>query len=197
MKSILSAIAAVSLMAVPAGAPAFAKKDKGAKSTAPAVIGQATRVEGTVQGPMQVGDFVSDPQDNPVGMIIAIEDGYATIKTDKHEIPLPLESYGPGDGKFHVGLSQAELNAAYERQLNAATNSIEVGKEIASVEGDVIGVIELMDEETLTIRLNSDKVVRVPLSGVQEAAPVAIALYPGADLEAAGVEMPPMGDGAQ
>ena len=61
----------------------------------------------------------------------------------------------------------------------------------------MIGVIELMDEETLTIRLNSDKVVRVPLSGVQEAAPVAIALYPGADLEAAGVEMAPMGDGAQ
>ncbi|WP_265570557.1 hypothetical protein [Sphingomicrobium nitratireducens] len=162
MKSIFNTIAAGALLAVVSATPAHAQA---------------------------AGDFVYDTAGAPVGTVISVENGIATIKTDKYEVPLPANSFTPYEGKLLFGMTQAALNAAVEADMAAAEASVSVGKEVKGVEGNAVGTIEVMDDETITIRLVSDKVVRIPADAIQRNAQGAIVLYKAADLEALGVEM--------
>lgn len=137
---------------------------------------------------------VVDPNGNTVGTVIAFdaENGMLTVKTDKHEVVLPKASFTPDGEQMLFAMTQAELNAEVEKGLKAIEDSVSVGREVYDVDMVLAGTIEVMDEETATVRLASNNtVVAVPLNGITPRAEGAILGYRVADLEPLGVEMTP------
>jgi hypothetical protein len=58
------------------------------------------------------GMQVVDPAGAPVGTVAAVKGDALVLKTDKHEVQLPLASFTASEGKLFFGMTAAELNAA-------------------------------------------------------------------------------------
>ena len=131
-----------------------------------------------------VGAQVLDTAGNPVGTVSAVNGDVVTVKTDKLDANLAKGSFAQQDGKLFVGLTQAELNAAVEKDKAAAEASLAVGKPIKDSAGTEVGAIEAIDAEFVTLKLKSGKSVRVPRSGVAGGANGAVVGARAADIEA-------------
>ncbi|MBB3763852.1 hypothetical protein [Sphingomicrobium lutaoense] len=172
MKSIFTAVAAVAIAAAAPSTPAFAQD--AAVAIAPGMT------------------VVHDKTGDEVGTVAKLADGMVFISTDQHkDIPMPANAVLLHEGKVLFGMTKADLNAAVAADKAKAAASVALGKEVKDVNGAVVGKFEAMNDETITIRLTSGKVVRVPVDAVQGASTGAIALYNAADLEALGVELTP------
>lgn len=137
-------LAAALLAAAPFAAPALAQ--------APAGI--------------TVGMAVVDTAGNPVGTVVARKGDMVTVKTDRHEVPLPSASFTPHQGKLLYAESRAQLNAKMDAAIAAANASVAVGAEVKGAAGAVLGTIEAIDTETVTLKLPSGDLVRLPKTGV-------------------------------
>lgn len=172
MKSLLTAVAAVAIAAAAPSTPAFAQD--AAATIAPGMT------------------VVHDKTGDEVGTVSKMADGHVFISTDKHkDIPMPANAVLLHEGKVLFGMTKADLNAAVAADKAAAAASVAVGKDVKDVNGTVVGKFEAMNDDTITIRLTSSKVVRVPVDAVQGASTGAIALYNASDLEALGVDLTP------
>ena len=67
------------------------------------------------------------PMAAPVGTVTAVNGDIVTIKTDKLEANLSKSSFAEQEGKLLIGMTQAELNAAIEKDKAAADASLAVG----------------------------------------------------------------------
>ena len=114
----------------------------------------------------QTGMSVKDASGGAVGSIVKVEDGVLTVKTDKHEIPLPAKSFAVDGQTLLLGMTQAQLNAEWEKTLASAEASLVVGAPVNGAQGASVGTIEAIDAETVTIVLASGKKVRLPRSGI-------------------------------
>lgn len=112
------------------------------------------------------GTPVVDTKGGAVGSVVRVDGNNIVIKTDKHEVALPKTSFTASDGKLYFGMSQAELNAATEKSLAEAAASIAPGAAVKGSDGAAAGTIEAVDAETVTIKLASGSLVRVPRTGV-------------------------------
>lgn len=161
MKSILIGIASLVLAAAPM-APAHAQ------------AGNA----------FAVGTVVTDASGGPVGTVTAVNGDVVTVKTDRLEANLSKSSFTPNEGKLLVGLTQAELNAAIEKDKAAAEASLAVGAEVKGTGGATLGTIDAIDAEFVTIKLASGSKVRIPRTGIAGAATGAVVGLTAEQLEA-------------
>ncbi len=63
-------------------------------------------------------------------------------------------------------MTQAQLNADVEKSLAAAAAAIVRGATVKGTGGAVLGTIDSVDTEFVTLKLQSGELVRVPRSGV-------------------------------
>ena len=116
--------------------------------------------------PYHSGMAVKDASGGSVGSVVKVEDGVITVKTDKHEVPLPTQSFTVDGHSLLLGMTQAQLNAEWEKTLASAEASLAVGAPVLGAQGTSIGTIEAIDAETVTIALASGKKVRLPRTGI-------------------------------
>jgi hypothetical protein len=131
-----------------------------------------------------VGAQVLDSSGNPVGTVTAVSGDVVTVKTDKLDANLGKASFANQDGKLYIGMSQAELNAAVEKDKAAAEASLAVGAPVKDSAGAAAGSIEAIDAEFVTLKLASGKSVRLPRNGIAGSASGAVVGVAAADLEA-------------
>jgi hypothetical protein len=112
------------------------------------------------------GTQVVDTQGGAVGTVVRVDGNNVIIKTDKHEVALPKTSFTASNGKLLFGMTQAELNAATEKSLAEAAAAIAADATVKGSDGVAVGTIAAVDVDTVTIRLTSGSLVRVPKSGV-------------------------------
>ena len=128
-----------------------------------AVAGLSLAAPGIAQTP---GMQVVDTKGGAVGVVTAVKGDLITVKTDKHEVALPRTSFTVHEGKLLFGMSQAELNAEAEKSLAAAAAAIAVGASVKGSGGAVVGTIDAVDADFITLKLDSGELVRIPRSGV-------------------------------
>ena len=131
-----------------------------------------------------VGTVVTDANGGPVGTVTAVNGDIVTVKTDRLEANLSKSSFTPNEGKLLVGLTQAELNAAIEKDKAAAEASLAVGAEVKGTGGATLGTIDAIDAEFVTIKLASGSKVRIPRTGTAGAATGAVVGLTAEQLEA-------------
>lgn len=136
-------------------------------------------------GGFTVGTQVLDSSGNAVGTVSAVNGDVVTVKTDKVEANLGKASFAEQDGKLYVGLTQAELNAAVEKDKAAAEASLVVGAPVKDSAGAAAGTIEAIDADYVTLKLASGKSIRLPRTGIAGSANGAVIGLTVADLEKA------------
>ena len=112
------------------------------------------------------GTQVVDLSGNPVGTVIAVSGNDLTVRTDRHEVLLPATSFTPNKGKLLFAMTRAQLNAETDRALAAAEASLVAGTAVHGSGGGLAGHIEAIDDATVTVKLTSGELVRMPRSGI-------------------------------
>ena len=135
-------------------------------------------------GGFVVGTQVTDANGGAVGTVTAINGDVVTVKTDRFEANLPKSSFATHEGKLLVGMTQAELNAAIEKDQTAAAASLAVGAPVKGTAGTQVGTIEAIDAEFVTLKLESGKSIRIPRAGIAGSADGAVIGLSAAELEA-------------
>ena len=120
----------------------------------------------SAQAGIAPGMQVVDPAGNPVGTVTSVSGGELVVRTDRHEVRLPATSFTPHEGKLLFGMTGAELNAETDAALAAAAAAIAVGAEVRDSAGAVAGTIDALDESTVTLKLVSGELVRLPRDAV-------------------------------
>lgn len=138
----------------------------------------------SAQAGVSPGMQVVDQAGNPVGTIIAVSGSDLTVKTDRHEVRLPAASFTPHEGKLLFAMTRAELNAETDQALAAADAAVAVGAEVRDSAGQLAGTIEALDDSTVTLKLVSGELVRLPRSGIAGSQDGAVLGVTAAELEA-------------
>lgn len=125
-------------------------------------IGSGALAQATVTPGMQVVDQAG----SPVGIVTTVSGDELIVRTDRHEVRLPASSFTPNKGKLLFGMSQAQLNAETDKALAAANAAVAVGAEVRGSGGQVAGTIDKLDDATVTLKLVSGELVRLPRSAV-------------------------------
>lgn len=115
---------------------------------------------------VRAGMQVVDPNGGTVGTVTAVKTDALVLKTDKHEVQLPLASFTVHEGKLLFGMTAEQLNAETEKAMAAASAAIAVGAQVYGSDGTLAGQIEALDDEFVTIKLTSGASVRLPRSGI-------------------------------
>jgi preprotein translocase subunit YajC len=115
---------------------------------------------------VKVGMQVVDPSGGIVGTVTSVKADSLILKTDKHEIQLPLTSFTANEGKLLFGMTAAQLNAATEQSMAAANAAIVAGAQVYGSDGNLAGQVETVDNDFVTIKLTNGSSVRLPRSGV-------------------------------
>ena len=116
---------------------------------------------------ISVGMQVTDANGGPVGIVTAVQGDNLQVKTDKHEALLPKSGFTVDGNKLLFGMTQAELDAAIEKSLDAAKASLAVGATVKGVGGTEIGKIESLTDTDVVIALPSGKKVQIAKTGAR------------------------------
>jgi preprotein translocase subunit YajC len=114
-----------------------------------------------------VGMPVTDANGGAVGTVIAIQGDNIQVKTDKHEALLPKSSFAVDGNKLLFGMTQAELNDAIEKTLDAANAAVAAGATVKGLSGAEIGKIDSVTDGGVVIALSSGKKIQVAKTGVR------------------------------
>jgi preprotein translocase subunit YajC len=131
------------------------------------------------------GAAVKDTNGGDVGIVLRVDGQFLVVKTDKHEVRLPAASFTPHNGALLFAMTRDQLNAAVEQQLAAAAASIAPGAAVADAKGAAIGTVSAVDADTVTIKLASGTLVRLPKTGVAPGPRGLVTGATAAELEAA------------
>jgi preprotein translocase subunit YajC len=137
------------------------------------------------QANMTVGAKVSDANGGEVGSISKVDGQFVVVKTDKHEVRLPVTSFTAHNGGFLFGMTRDQLNAEVEKTLAAANAKIVAGASVTGSQGGNVGTIEAIDDQFVTVKLVSGKKVRLPRVAVAPGPNGAVIGMTVAELEAA------------
>jgi preprotein translocase subunit YajC len=83
------------------------------------------------------------------------------VKTDRHEALLPKSSFTISQGKLLFGMTRAQLNAEVEKTMAAASAAIVPGASVKGVSGTVLGLIDTVEGDSVTITLSSGLKIQV------------------------------------
>lgn len=124
-------------------------------------------------------------------MVTGIKGTNLILKTDKHEVQVPLSSFTASQGKLLYAMTAAQLDAETEKAMAAASASVAVGAQLYGSDGTLAGEIEALDDNLVTVKLTNGSSVRIPHAGVAGSANGAIVGVTTAQLnEAAGQAAP-------
>jgi preprotein translocase subunit YajC len=121
---------------------------------------------GAASAQVTVGAQVVDTAGNPVGTVVALKGDQLVLKTDRHEVQLPVSSFTPNEGKLLFGMTRDQLNASTDQALAAAAATVTVGAQVQGSGGGIAGTIDAIDTETVTLKLEGGELVRLPKSAV-------------------------------
>jgi preprotein translocase subunit YajC len=131
------------------------------------------------------GAKVSDTAGGDVGTISSVDGDYVILKTDKHEVRLPKTSFTAHEGGFIMAMTRDQVNAAVEQSLASAAEKIVVGATVTGSQGSTVGTIDALDDQFVTVKLSSGKLVRLPRTGLAPGPNGAVIGMTVAELEAA------------
>lgn len=151
----------------------------------PALAQQPAAQQAAAQANMTAGAKVSDASGGEVGTISKVDGQFVILKTDKHEVRLPVTSFTAHEGGFLFGMTRDQLNAEVERTLAAANAKIVAGASVSGSQGGSVGTIEAVEDEFVTVKLVSGKKVRLPRAAVAPGPNGAVIGMTVAELEAA------------
>ena len=120
-----------------------------------------------IQQPIAPGMQVTDPKGGPVGTVKAVQGDNLLVNTGTHEILLPKASFTAQDGKLYFGMTQAELNAAFEKASSAADAAVAAGAPVKGLQGTEIGKIDSVTDSGVVIALPSGQKIQVARNGVR------------------------------
>ena len=121
----------------------------------------------TANSTITPGMQVVDTSGGAVGSVIAINDNILTIKTDRHEAVIGTDSVTPHEGKLLFAMTQAEFNAAIDKDIATANAALVPGATVNGAAGTKVGTLDAIDAESATIKLESGNLVRIPRSGIR------------------------------
>ena len=107
---------------------------------------------------LRVGTTVTDPQGGQVGTITAIEGQQLVLRTDKHEVRLPVTSFTATESAVLFALTRDQLNAQVDQALAQAQQAIAVGAILHDRNGAVVGPVEATDAESITVRIGEQQI---------------------------------------
>lgn len=137
------------------------------------------------QASIVAGAKVSDAQGGEVGTITKVEGQFVILKTDKHEVRLPVTSFTAHSGGFLFGMTRDQLNAEVEKTVAAANAKIAAGAPVTGSQGGNVGTIDAINDQFVTVKLASGKLVRLPRTAIAAGANGAVIGMTVAELEAA------------
>ena len=146
--------------------------------TAPAVAQQAA-------ASVSIGTAVKDTAGGSVGTVTRIDGDHVLVKTDRHEVRLPLTSFTPTDDGLLFGLTQAQLNAQVDQAMAAAQANFRVGATVTGAGGATVGTVESLDAEWVTVKLTSGAAVRLPRNALAASPTGLLTGLTAAELQAA------------
>ena len=126
----------------------------------------AAAQQAAAQASMAAGAKVSDAQGGEVGTITKVEGQFVVLKTDKHEVRLPVTSFTAHNGGFLFGMTRDQLNAEVEKTVAAANAKLVAGATVTGSQGGNVGTIEAIDDQFVTVKLTSGKKVRLPRAAI-------------------------------
>lgn len=137
------------------------------------------------QAAIAAGAKVTDSKGGEVGTIAKVDGQFVIVKTDRHEVRLPVTSFTPHNGGLLFGMTRDELNAEVDRTLAAANAKIVAGATVNGSQGGMVGTIDSIDDEFVTVKLASGTKVRLPRSALAPGLNGAVIGMTVAQLEAA------------
>lgn len=150
-----------------ARSPAQPPASSGQASAPQAQAGSDERRETPAPGGgIAVGTKVSDPQGGEVGTVTRLDGRFLILKTDKHEARLPVSSFTPHEGGLVMAMTRDQLNAEIDKTIAGASEKVSAGTKVMGAQGALVGTIEAVDGEFVTVKLASGKLVRLPRKGV-------------------------------
>ncbi|MBV9882269.1 MAG: hypothetical protein JO276_04610 [Sphingomonadaceae bacterium] len=156
-----------------------------------AVLTLPLAAPGLAQQPgLHVGATVTDPQGGTVGTIAAINGANLILHTDRHDIPVPVTPFTATPNSVLFGMTQAQLDAAYEQAQAAAAQAFAVGAILRDSAGVVVGPVTALDAATVTVRIDAN-VVRLPRAALAASPNGLVTGATRAQLLAASVPAPP------
>lgn len=108
------------------------------------------------------GAPIVDTKGQPDGTVVAVADGTATVRTDRHETRIPLTSIRIEETGGVVGMTQAELNAGVDRVIAQLAAAIAPGSTVYDPAGGLAGTIGAVEGDLVLLRLPSAREVRLP-----------------------------------
>ncbi len=140
------------------------------------------------QANVAAGAKVSDAQGGDVGTIAKVDGQFVILKTDKHEVRLPVASFTAHQGHFIMAMTRDQLNAEVEKTQASASAKLVAGAAVAGSQGGNVGTIEAIDGQYVTLKLTSGKLVRLPRSAVAPGPDGGVIGMTVAELEAAAAQ---------
>ena len=113
------------------------------------------------------GATVTGPEGNPVGTIVAVENGQAVLDTGKHKVPLGVDMYGQGETGPTITVTKAQLDGMIDAQLAEAAARLDAalvaGAEAMDAAHAPLGTILEVDGENVVIARGGDEANKVTL----------------------------------
>ena len=131
------------------------------------------------------GAQVRDTKGGEVGTITKVDGQFVIVKTDKHEVRLPVSSFTAHEGAFLMAMTRDQLNAEVDKTLASASAKLVPGANVTGAQGGAVGTIDSLDEQFVTVKLASGKLVKLPRKSVAPGPDGAVIGLSVADLEAA------------
>ena len=136
-----------------------------AASTISAALLAATASPALAQSALRPGAVVTGPQGGEVGTITSVDGEFVVLRTDRHEVRLPVASFTATADAILFGVTREQLNSDLDRMKAEAQQAIAVGATVRDRDGALIGPVEATDSETLTVRLG-EQLIRLPRTAV-------------------------------
>lgn len=114
---------------------------------------------------LHVGATVTDTAGGTVGTITAVNGATVTLRTDKHEVPIPVGSFAVSGTQVVFGMTRDQLNAAVEQAMAASQAAFAVGAQVHDRDGVLVGTVAALDADVVTVQMDTQR-VRLPRSAL-------------------------------
>jgi preprotein translocase subunit YajC len=140
------------------------------------------------QANIAAGAQVKDTAGGDVGTVTKVDGQFVILKTDKHEVRLPVSSFTAHQGHFIMAMTRDQLNAEVDKTKAAASAKLVAGATVTGSQGGNVGTIEAIDDQFVTVKLTSGKMVRLPRPAIAPGPNGGVIGMTVAELEAAAAQ---------
>ena len=140
------------------------------------------------QAAIAAGAQVKDTNGGDVGVVTKVDGQFVILKTDKHEVRLPVGSFTAHQGHFIMAMTRDQLNAEVDKTKAAASAKLVAGAAVTGSQGGNVGTISAIDDQYVTLKLSSGKAVRLPRNAIAAGPNGGVIGLTAAELEAAAAQ---------